>query len=485
MSKDTINFVLEDNKRSLFPLKSTARFIELGADQLRNLIHNNIFDSSKKTDSFSTCPIVYALKDNRHLRRMLFLDPAASFYIYDFLIKNYRLFQIDTKKRKRKYYGYALKNKKSLSSFTQYHTFRKRKYELKSKYRYFAKADISNCFNSFYHHDVVSYLRSHLPEDESIQFGQFLREINAGTSINCFPQGIYPAKSIGNNYLSFCERSFDLKSAAIIRFLDDFFFFDNKMSVIEQDIIVLQQLLGARGLSLNEGKTKFGSKSSDFEEKKLDSIKKSLLVKREKIFSYDEIQEENVILDSAEVEYLKNILKSNDVSEEDVELALSIFKQDKEETEVLIDIVFNLYPHLIKDLHRHMIDIEDDGELWDAIANKISVDFLTEYELFWLVRSIIDIYTFDEKSAELLFKIFKHPCSSPIVKAAILEFTDNGYGLDDLKLQQLRSGAEGIIASSAVAGLEKLEKSKRNQIFKYISNSSPYLHTLCSIMSKV
>ena len=177
------------------------------------------------------------------------------------------------------------------------------------------------------------------------------------------------------------------------------------MSVIEQDIIVLQQLLGARGLSLNEGKTKFGSKSSDFEEKKLDSIKKSLLVKREKIFSYDEIQEKNVILDSAEVEYLKNILKSNDVSEEDVELALSIFKQDKEETEVLIDIVFNLYPHLIKNLHRHMIDIEDDGELWDAIANKISVDFLTEYELFWLVRSIIDIYTFDEKSAELLFKL--------------------------------------------------------------------------------
>ena len=485
MSKNTINFVLEDNKRSLFPLKSTGRYIELGADQLRNLIYKNIFDSSKKSDSFSTCPIVYALKDNRHLRRMLFLDPAASFYIYDFLINNYKLFQIDTKKKKRKYYGYALKSKKSLSPFMQYHTFRKRKYELKSKYQYFAKADISNCFNSFYHHDIVSHLRSHLPEDEAIQFGQFLREINAGTSINCFPQGIYPAKSIGNNYLSFCERSFDLKSAAIIRFLDDFFFFDNKLSVIEQDIIVLQQLLGARGLSLNEGKTKFGSKSSDFEEKKLDSIKKSLLVKREEIFSYDESQKENVILDSEEVEYLKNILKSRDVSEEDVELALSLFKQDEEAAEVLIDIVFNRYPNLIKDLHRHMRDIEDNGELWKAIENKISADFLTEYELFWLVRSIIDIYTFDEDSAELLFTIFKHPCSSPTVKAAILEFTDNRYGLEDLKLQQLRSGAEGIIASSAVAGLEKLEKSKRNQNLKYISKSSTYLHTLCSIMSKV
>lgn len=485
MSKDTINFVSEDNKKSLFPLKSTDRYIELGADQLRNLIYKSIFDKSKQSDSFSTCPIVYALKDNRHLRRMLFLDPIASFYIYDFLMRNSKLFQIDIKKRKRKYYGYALKNKKALSPFIQYHTFRKRKYELKSEYRYFAKADISNCFNSFYHHDVVSHIRSHLPEDEAIQFGQFLREINAGTSINCFPQGIYPAKSIGNNYLSFCESSFELKSAAIIRFLDDFFFFDDNISVIEQDIIVLQQLLGARGLSLNEGKTKFGSKSSDFEEKKLDSIKKSLLAKREETFSYDESQEENVILDLEEVEYLKNILKSRDVAEEDVELALSLFEQDEEEAEVLIDIVFNRYPNLIKNLHKHMRDIEDDGELWSAIKKKIATDFLTEYELFWLVRSIIDIYTFDENSAELLFAVFKHPCSSPIVKAAILEFTDNRYGLEDLKLQQLRSGAEGIIASSAVAGLEKLERSKRNQNFKYISKSSQYLHTLCNIMSKV
>jgi hypothetical protein len=177
-------------------------------------------------------------------------------------------------------------------------------------------------------------------------------------------------------------------------------------------------------------------------------------------------------------------VKSKDVSEEDVELALSLLKQDEEEVEVLIDIVFNRYPHLIKDLHRHMLDIDDNGGLWGAIKKKVTEEFLTEYELFWLVRSIIDIYTFEEASAELLFKIFKHPCSSPIVKAAILEFTDNRYGLEDLKLQQLRSGGEGIVASSAVAGLEKLEKSKRNQQLKYISKSSQYLHTLCSIMSK-
>ena len=81
-------------------------------------------------------------------------------------------------------------------------------------------------------------------------------------------------------------------------------------------------------------------------------------------------------------------------------------------------------------------------------------------------------------------EVFKHPCASPIIKAAILEVPDNNYGFGDLKLNQLRSRAAGIIASSAVAGLENLEKAKRNQIYKYVSKTSPYLHTLCKIMSK-
>ena len=284
--------------------------------------------------------------------------------------------------------------------------------------------------------------------------------------------------------MSFSENSQKLRSSSIIRFLDDFFFFDNNLATIEQDIIILQQLLSPRGLYLNEGKTQIGSKRSDFEERQLDDIKKSLLVKREQYFSYDESYEDNIILDSEEIEYLKSIIKSKEVSEEDVELALSLFSEAEDEAETLIDIVFNKYPHLIKDLYRHMQDLEDDGKLWDAIKNKISQNFLSEYELFWLARSIIDIYDFDQKSAEFLFKIFEHPCSTPIVKAVILEITENQFGLADLKLEQLRSGAEGIITISAVAGLEKLEKSKRNQKYKYTAKSSRYLYTLCNIMSK-
>lgn len=486
MPESPIDFVKYDNPRALFTLTSTKRYVELGNDQLRDFIYNSVFDNSNKTVFFSSCPIVFALKDRMHLRRMLFLDPVATFYMYDFTLRNWKLFKLQ-KNSERQYYGYSFKFGKPIDPVPQYHEFRRRKYQLKKKYEFFVKVDIVNCFNSFYHHEIISYLNTNLSNREAQQFGQFLREINAGTSVNCFPQGIYPAKALGNGYLSFTENSMELKSPAIIRFLDDFFLFADSMPILERDVIVLQQLLGSQALFLNPEKTQFGSKSYDFDERKLDQIKKSLLIKREETGGYDEDEEddETVSLEVEEVEYLKSMIQAKDVAEEDVELALSLLKQDEEQASVLITLVFERYPNLIKDLYRHLSDIQDNGELWSAIKKRVSSQFVSEFELFWLVRIVLDIYEFDRDSVDLLLKVFKHPCASPIVKAAILEFTDNRFGFRELKLKQLRSGSGGIITTSAVAGIEKLEKAKRNQIYKYVSRESPYFYTLCEIMSKV
>ena len=484
MTKTVNDFVKFDNPRSLFPLSSTERYIELGEEKLREFIYESIFDANNKVVSFATCPIAYALKDKLHLRRMLLLDPLASFYIYDFLLENWELFK-PQKNLNRQYFGYTFNSGKPLNPFPQYHEFRERKYQLKAKYEYFVKVDIANCFNSFYHHDIVTYLRSNLSNREAQQFGQFLREINSGRSVNCFPQGIYPAKALGNGFLSFTETSRELKSPTVIRFLDDFFLFANSLSTLERDVIVLQQLLGEKALFLNRKKTQFGSKNSDFEERKLDRIKISLLQKREACgYDDDEEEDEDVRLEPKEVDYLRNIIQSSDVTEEDVELALSLLKQDKEGASILIKLVFEHYPNLIKDLYRHLAEIQDEGELWTVIEEQVSSTFVSEFELFWLVRIILDIYEFDQGSVDMLLKIFEHPCASPVVQSAILEFTDNRFGFCELKEKQLRSGSGGIIAISAIAGLEKLEKAKRNQIYKYVSHTSPYLHILCSIMSK-
>ena len=201
--------------------------------------------------------MAFALKDNFHLRHTLILDPIATFFLFEFVIVNQKHFRIPVPSR-RQMYGYAFKSGEPVDSFGEYHRFRRRKYKLKEEYKYYAFADIATCFNSFYHHDVSEAIESRIGLQQSQEFGQFLREINAGMSIDCFPQGLYPAKVIGNWFLSFIESSMKLKSSAIIRFLDDIYFFSNDKSCVYEDILILQHILGGHALSLNAEKTMFG-----------------------------------------------------------------------------------------------------------------------------------------------------------------------------------------------------------------------------------
>ena len=117
MTKTVNDFVKFDNPRSLFPLSSTKRYIELGGEKLREFIYESIFDANNKAISFTTCPIAYALKDKLHLRRMLLLDPLASFYIYNFLLENWKLLK-PQKNSNRRYFGYTFKSGKPLNPFT-------------------------------------------------------------------------------------------------------------------------------------------------------------------------------------------------------------------------------------------------------------------------------------------------------------------------------------------------------------------------------
>lgn len=480
-----IDFIKDDNVKSLFPLTSNALFIEYGENELKDYVYNNIFDRKNKLASFIPSPVVYSLKDRLHLRKSLQLDPIATFYFYDFVLRNSNSF-IKPLETNRTSYGYGFIKRSPINSHKQYHKFRKHKYSLKEKYKYFAKVDIANCFNSFYHHDIVSFVSSFISQRESEHIGQFLREGNSGRTINCFPQGIYPAKVIGNFFLSFIENSRDLESSAIIRFLDDIYLFSNKYLLLEQDVMKIQSIIGKYALALNAEKTKFGSKADDFEERKLDKIKKSLLKKREEVKDYDTSEaRESIELDPEEVEYLKSLINQRDVTEEDVELALALLKEDKEQAARLTELVLFEYPNLIKNLYKVINDIDDDGEIWRTLVIRIKNKNISEYELFWITRAVIDLYEFDEKSAEILYKIFNHPSATAIVKSAILEMTENDYGLFELKDTYLKDSPSGIQAACSVAGLAQLEKAKRNQIYKYAGKASPTMNVLCSICSKI
>lgn len=487
---NSFDFVKVDYRRWLFPLCSNVMFIEYGEPALRNFIWGEVLNSKDSKAAFLPCPLAFALKDHIHLRHTLILDPIATYFLFEFVINNKKHFKSSVPSN-RQMYGYAFKAGNPIDSFGDYHRFRRRKYKLKEKYKYYAFADISNCFNSFYHHDVIEAIESRIGLRQSQEFGQFLREINAGTSIDCFPQGLYPAKVIGNWFLYFIESSMKLKSSAIIRFLDDIYFFSNSKSCIYEDMLILQHILGRHSLTLNAEKTILGSDKTEFDERELDDIKIRLLRKREDwATDYADDEEDWYVdrsrLDEEEIEYIEGLISKKNVAEEDVELALSLVCDHSEIQMKLATLVCEHFPHLMKSLYGIVGTIIGyDSELFDLLHSKLDEDVLTEFELFWLVRIVLDYYKFTPTLVDMLMDIYKHPSATSVVRAAILESPKMKYGLQDIKVETLRQEPGTLAGIASIAGLRNMGKGMRNQLYKYAAKSGRQISLLCGIMRDI
>jgi hypothetical protein len=221
-------FIEADHRRWIFPLRTPLAYAKVGEKELRDHISKRILDP-KQPDGFVAGHVAFSRKDAYHLRRVFVLDPISTFFLYDFVLTNRSHFP-KAAQGERQSFGHALHRGVPVDAFAAYHEFRRRKYALRRKYGFFAHLDIFNCFNSFYHHDVASFVTTSIGLRAGEAFGQFLRELNAGVSVACFPQGIYPAKVIGNAYLSFVEKSRSLRVQALIRFLDDIVLFSDGRS---------------------------------------------------------------------------------------------------------------------------------------------------------------------------------------------------------------------------------------------------------------
>ena len=125
---------------------------------------------------FLTGQLAYSRKDKHHLRRVLVLDPFATFYLYDF-VHSHRLRFARKRDVERQAFGYGFHGGRPLDGFAEYHDFRRRKYELISEHGHFAQLDIFNCFNSFYHHEVSSFVKSVTASPTGGGLGQFLRQL--------------------------------------------------------------------------------------------------------------------------------------------------------------------------------------------------------------------------------------------------------------------------------------------------------------------
>ena len=290
--------------------------------------------------------------------------------------------------------------------------------------------------------------------------------------------------------MAFVENSRELKSEVIIRFLDDFYFFSNRYATLEQDVLAAQHLLADHALYLNSEKTRLGSSEAGFFEHNLDDLKKSLLEKREQSRNYDEDDTLSIELADEEADYLSSLLEQEEVAEEDVELALSLLQDDDTQVDNLLSLVFNRYPHLMKNLHRLFGKINDPDlgeyfteDFWWKLEERLKESALTEFELFWLVRLIIDQYLLDRNVADMLLRTYSHPSATPIVKSAVLEIRSNDFGFAELKERQLREAPSGILGIAAAFGFRSMEKARRNQCYQYVSKHSKFMQVICDVLS--
>ncbi len=199
-----INFYERDFPSTLFPMETNRLLVTQHTEEVANFVYRDILAAG--TYQFLPQTRVYASKPGYHVRRTVKLDPVAEFFIYDIIVRNRSTFRGDFSTARRNF-GYLFSNGEVVSSGESHRQFKTQVVQASQQFRYWAKFDISAYFNSVYHHDLVMWFRedTRRTADDVEAFGKYFREINAGRSLDCLPQGITPCKMIGSHFLKFVE----------------------------------------------------------------------------------------------------------------------------------------------------------------------------------------------------------------------------------------------------------------------------------------
>jgi hypothetical protein len=470
-------FFLEDYGRTLFPLSSNRLLVQHGHAALRG----HIDDILAGNHNFLPQRRVYAAKDPVHVRRTVKLDPVAEFFIYDLIYRNRTLFRKSFSSDK-VHYGYRFDVGRPVSASESYKLFKSQLWINSVLYENYIGFDLASYFNSLYHHDLVEWIAAlGANEADVAAFGKFLRETNAGRSIDCLPHGLYPTKMIGNDFLRFVEEHHVLRSKSVVRFMDDIYIFSDDEQDVKADFANIQRLLGQRGLSVNPRKTTRNELRTESTETSVSDLKKKLLERRRLIVStsfYEEDEPREVLaaldLSDEELEYISSILNAGDMEEEDAELILTVMRKHSANVEGRLPEIVERFPHLAKNVYRFCDEVENKELVADIVLSCSQVDKpVQEYQLFWFAM-MLDGYLMDTtKSAAIIRSLFHHPNATDISKAKVLEIADARYGLPELRNSYLSSGQSDWLSWASAVGSRNIKPAARNYRLGYFMNSSP------------
>ena len=440
-----------------------------------------------KTYQFLAQTRVYASKPGSHLRRTVKLDPVAEYFLYDIIFRNKSKFRPPFQDDK-KHFGYRFENGEPITATSSYSGFKKAKAAYLAKFKYSLSFDVASYFNGIYHHDIVAWFANIGVENDDINsLGTYLRQSNSGRSIDCWPQGIYPAKMVGNDFLRFIEQHHGIKSEAIVRFMDDYVLFSDTEDAISQDFYLIQKLLGQKGLSVNPNKTIRSNIKGDQVEKDIDKIKANLLKKRRVagIYAYlddFEAAEEVIKLSKGELEYIRKLLKSDNLDEEEADLVLGIFREHTKEVAPHLGQFALAFPHLAKSIWSFCDNIDDKEFIGDLIYDVCKSDSLQEYQLFWFGWILQDHLMQTKYAARVIDTLYNHKNATVISRAKILEIADNRFGLLEMRDENLIAGRSDWLAWASAVGHSNLPAISRNHKLEYFGNSSPINHLIKSIV---
>jgi hypothetical protein len=476
-------FFLWDYESTLFPLNANRLLVEKYSSEVLQFVQSERLATE---GSFQSQHRVFATKRGWFLRPTVKLDPVAEFFFYDFVYRNRRLFR-KSPLHNRNVYGFRIVQGEPISILKSYSQFKKTIAKHRETHPYYGYFDVAAYFNRIYHHDLVRWFEDvGAGEDDIKILGKFLREIVAGRSFDCLPQGIHPSKMIGSSFLSFLENSSRIRSAESVRLMDDMWLFDDEPETLIADFLLIQSLLSDRGLSVNEEKSRIleGHDATADLPTNLDEMKIQLLRRRREKFTleggYGDPSEENSDeeeldeLTEEEHGYLLSLLRRRNIQEEDAELVLTLMREHSSDVIEFIPTLIEEFPGLAKRLYYFCSDAEDKTEIAAAIRNHLNSEVkVTEYQLFWFGKMVEDYLLRTSRAGDLLIALYEHENATDISKAKILEIPEKRFGLVDLREEQLRTGHSDWLAWAAAVGARVHPKGQRNQLLKYFRKSSP------------
>lgn len=491
---DATAFFQFDFNGTLFPMKTnlllmTHHHAALAAYVARVLST----DPAHNADNFFPQLRVHAAKPRSHLRRTVVLDPVATFFIYDLIARNSAAFDVALPDG-REFFGYRFEAGTAVPVHRAYKDFSAAIEENKAQYDHHVSFDIASYFNSIYHHDAKNWFAA-LPGVigvDSNAFGRFFREINAGKSIDFLPQGIYPTKMIGSEFLTFVEASGQLKCAQTLRFMDDIYLFDDDENVLLSDFHRIQELLGLHALNINPSKTvKDGRHESVREVVSAISTELSELLGGDTSrFAalpsgidpddlegglFDEDDEERYIGDEAR-DRLLELLADPQTDEAEAELILGVLRDHVDTLAPQVADIFARFPNVAKQIHNLVGEAQphDKATICDSLRTLVLSDtYLIEYQLFWIAVIAEDHLEKVAGYGSLLLAVYERSTNHKIALAKILEIPTQAFGFKQIRDEILKSGSSDWPSWAAAMGTRTLGKAERNQTLKYFARASP------------